>query len=143
MGARRPPEASVRRRVEWADTDASGHYHYATALRLFEAAESDLLDRLGLLGDVYGRLPRAHVSFDYRRVLWFRDTVEATVSVSELGRTSVTYGFEVVRGGERCVGGRVVAVLVDESGSPVPWPERYRELLASGDAGLDTPPGGA
>lgn len=132
MDGRRPPRATVRRLVEWADTDASGHYHYATALRLFEAAESDLLDRLGLLHDFYGRLPRAHVSFDYRRVLWFRDSVEAAVSVAEIGRTSVTYSFEIARGDEVCVRGRVVAVLVDEHGRPAPWGRRERELLAGG-----------
>lgn len=130
MDGPKPPSASVRRLVEWADTDASGHYHYATALRLFEAAESDLLDRLGLLHDVYGRLPRAHVAFDYRRVLWFRDDVEASVSVAEVGRTSITYGFEIARGEEICVRGRVVAVLVDEDGKPAPWGQRERDLLA-------------
>lgn len=121
--------ATVRRRIEWADTDASGHYHYATALRLFEAAESGLLDELGVLDEIYGRLPRAHVAFDYRAILFFRDEVEATVSVVKLGRTSITYSFEVLRGEKRCVEGKVVAVLVDDSGNPRPFPQRIRELL--------------
>lgn len=129
MSAGEPLAATVRRRIEWADTDASGHYHYATALRLFEAAESDLLDELGLLREVYGQLPRAHVTFDYRRVLWFRDMVEASVSVTEVGRTSITYSFEVLRDGELCVRGRVVAVLVDDAGEPTPWPDGHRRLL--------------
>lgn len=129
MTALRPLSATVHRRIEWADTDASGHYHYATALRLFEAAESDLLDDLGLLRDVYGRLPRARVTFDYRRVLWFRDRVDASVSVTGVGRTSITYSFDVVRDGALCVEGSVVAVLVDEAGEPTPWPDGYRRLL--------------
>lgn len=122
--------ARVRRRVEWADTDASGHYHYGTALRLFEAAESELLERLGLLDEIYGRLPRVHASFDYRSVLWFRDDIEATVCVADVGRTSISYSFEALRDGERCIEGKVVAVLVDERGRPQPWPERHLKLLA-------------
>ena len=129
-----PARASVRRRVEWADTDASGHFHYGTALRLFEAAESDLLDRLGLLHEIYGRLPRVHASFDYRRTLWFRDTVDAIVSVAEVGRTSIAYAFEVRKGDERCIEGNVVAVRVDASGKPAPWPDDQRALLESAGA---------
>jgi len=134
MSPPRSLSSTVRRRIEWADTDASGHYHYATALRLFEAAESDLLDELGLIDEIYGRLPRAHVAFDYRAIMWFRDEVEATVTVEKVGRTSIAYSFEVARGEERCVEGKVVAVLVDDSGKPRPWPQRIRDLLDRGAA---------
>jgi acyl-CoA thioester hydrolase len=85
---------------------------------------------------VYGRLPRVHVSVDYRRILWFRDLVEVAVSVAAVGRTSVTYAFELLRNGERCAEGRVVAALVDNSGKPEPWPEPYAALLG-GDGGRD------
>jgi YbgC/YbaW family acyl-CoA thioester hydrolase len=124
---------TVRRRIEWSDTDASGHYHYATALRLFEAAESELLERLGMLHEIYGRLPRVHVSFDFRRTLHFRDAVDVAVSVLEVGRTSVTYSVEVLRGDEHCIDGRVVAVLLDASGTPSTWPEDHRARLERAD----------
>ena len=125
------PSATVQRRIDWVDTDGSGHYHYSTATRLFEAAESELLERLGLLKDVYGRLLRAHVSFDYRKVLWFRDLVDARVAVARVGRTSITYDFEVSSDGQLCIEGTVVAVLVDDDGAPTPWSDEYRAVLTS------------
>jgi acyl-CoA thioesterase FadM len=44
----------------------------------------------------------------------------------------VTYSFEVLRDAEGCVEGKVVAVLVDDSGKPRPWPEHMRRLLEPG-----------
>jgi acyl-CoA thioester hydrolase len=128
-GFSRKPSATVRRRIEFVDTDASGRYHYATAMRLFEAAEAELLDRLGLLDEIYQSMPRAHVEFDYRRVLRFRDEVESTVWIERAGRTSVTLGFELSSAGEICVQGHLIAVFVDDEGEPTPWSDPVRELL--------------
>jgi len=123
------PSATSIRRIEFSDTDASGRYHYATALRLFEAAESDLLAQLGLLDEIYTSMPRKKVTFEYHRVLEFMDEVEVTVSVRNLGRTSLTYGFEVRRDGELCVSGELVVVFVDGEGNPQPWDDRHRSLF--------------
>jgi acyl-CoA thioester hydrolase len=120
------PSATVRRRIEFVDTDASGRYHYATAMRLFEVAEVELLEQLGLLEEIYQSMPRARVEFDYRRVLGFRDEVESTVWVLELGNTSVTFGFRLTGGGEVCVEGRLVAVFVGPDGKPRPWGDEVR-----------------
>jgi acyl-CoA thioester hydrolase len=65
----------VQRCFEWSDTDASGAWHNAAALRLVEAAEVALLDALGLLGRFYGRMPRAHITIEFKRSLRFRDLV--------------------------------------------------------------------
>lgn len=126
------PSATVRRRIEFVDTDASGRYHYATAMRLFEAAEAELLDQLGLLEEIYQSMPRAHVEFDYRRVLRFRDEVESTVWVERVGRSSVTLGFELRSEGELCVRGHLVAVYVDDQGEATPWSGRVRGVLEGG-----------
>ena len=126
------PSATVRRRIEFADTDASGRYHYATAMRLFEAAESELLGKVGLLDVIYTSMPRVRVAFDYLEVLEFMDEVEATVTVAELGRTSITYSFLVSKSGKRCVAGTLVAVFVTGSGEPQPWEEQHRRQLSPG-----------
>ncbi len=129
------PSATVRRRIEFVDTDASGRYHYATAMRLFEAAEAELLDQLGLLDEIYQSMPRAHVEFDYRSVLRFRDEVESTVWVERVGRSSVTLGFELTSEGETCVQGHLVAVYVNDHGEATPWSDQVRELLEGGTGG--------
>jgi YbgC/YbaW family acyl-CoA thioester hydrolase len=117
----------IQRRIEWSDTDASGAYHNTAALRLMEAAETALAERLGLLDEVYGRHPRAHVEADFVRPLFFRDLVDVTITVAEVGRTSVTYGVEISKDGEACARGRMVAVLLDRiGGRPRPWTESQR-----------------
>lgn len=124
-----PASVVVRRRIQWFDTDSSTKYHNTAPLRLMEEAEVVLLDRLGIVKEVYGWLPRAHVTVDYRRPVRFWDEVEVRVEVAEVGRTSVTYSLEVRDGTEVCAEGRVVAVLIDEDGRPRAWPEEWRRLL--------------
>jgi YbgC/YbaW family acyl-CoA thioester hydrolase len=120
----------VQRRIEWSDTDASGAWHNSAAFRFLEVAETALLDRLGILGDVYGRLPRVHVEADFLRPLWHRDLVDISVRVAEVGRTSVAYDIEISQGGAPCARARSVAVLLDGAGGkPVEWPSEYRHLL--------------
>jgi hypothetical protein len=54
----RPASVRIQRRIEWSDTDASGAYHNTAAFRLMEAAETTLVERLGLVGDIYAiRVP--------------------------------------------------------------------------------------
>jgi acyl-CoA thioester hydrolase len=120
---------TIRRRIQWFDTDSSTKYHNTAPLRLMEEAEAALLDRLGIVRQVYGWLPRRHVTIDYLRPLRFWDEVEVDLDVAEVGRTSVTYSFRIRRGDEPHAEGRVIAVLIDEDGRPRAWPEEYRLLL--------------
>lgn len=124
-----PPSARVLRRIEFSDVDMSGRYHYGTAIRLLEAAEVELLDRLDLLAGTYTSMPRAHVEFDYLKPLRLRDEVEATITVAAVGRSSVTFTCEIRRAGELCATGRLVAVHVGEDDTSSPWSERDRQRL--------------
>lgn len=125
-----PASIVVQRRIEWPDTDASGMYHNTAAFRFVEVAETALLERLGFLHDVYGRHPRAHIEADFLRPLRFRDLVDIELMVERVGRSSLTYTFEMSTGGEVAVRGRVTAVLLTEAGgTPVPWPDEHRQLL--------------
>jgi YbgC/YbaW family acyl-CoA thioester hydrolase len=140
-----PASIRIQRRIDWSDTDASGAYHNTAAFRLMEAAETSLVDRLGFLEDVYGRHPRVRLEADFLRPLFFRDLVDVTLRVTEVGRTSVTYDIDIARGGVTCVKGKLVAVFLDRvGGTPQPWPDEYRrafesagpqppELLVTGD----------
>ncbi len=125
-----PASIVVQRRIEWPDTDASANYHNTAAFRFIEVAETALLERLGFLHEIYGRLPRAHVEADFLRPLVFRDLVDIELSVAAVGRSSVTYAFEMVANGEVAVRGRAVVVLLSEArGEPVPWPDTWRQAL--------------
>jgi acyl-CoA thioester hydrolase len=125
--------ARVRARIQWADTDASGHYHFSTAFRLFEAAEAALFSGLGLLAETTGRLPRVHASADFKSVLRFRDVVDVLAVVDHVGRASVAIRFEIRRDDELCVEGRFVAVLLTRAeGTAAGWSPEQRELLLQG-----------
>src|SRR5213593_4026193 len=115
-GGGSPASIVVQRRIEWPDTDASGMYHNTAAFRFIEVAETALLDRLGFVHEIYGRHPRVHIEADFLRPLRFRDLVDVELRVAEVGRTSVTYEFEMRSGDEVSVRGRAVAVLLTGPG---------------------------
>jgi 2-aminobenzoate-CoA ligase len=127
-----PPAAIlVQRRIEWSDTDASGYYHNSAAFRMFEWAETALLESLGFLDDVYGRLPRVHITAEFKRALAHRDLVDIDLVVARVGNSSITYDIEIRRAEELCVSAQVVAVLLDEGRLPRRWPDSYRDALLS------------
>jgi YbgC/YbaW family acyl-CoA thioester hydrolase len=130
QGARGPAGIVVQRRIEWPDTDASGMYHNTAAFRFIEMAETALLERLGLVHEIYGRHPRAHIEADFLLPLRFRDLVDVEITVAKVGRTSIHYDFEMRSNRAIAVRGRVVAVLMDRPGGrPVPWPVEHRRLF--------------
>ena len=125
-----PASIVVQRRIEWPDTEASGNYHNTAAFRFIEVAETALLERLGFLQDVYGRLPRVRIEANFHRPLVFRDVVDISIRIADVGRSSVTYAFEMRAHEQVAVDGRAVTVLLSKPrGAPVPWPDDYRRAL--------------
>jgi len=128
------PRASVTRVVDWCDTDAAGHYHHSSVIRWAEAAEADLHVRLGL-PHLVGVVPRVRYEVDYLDRLWFRDEVVTSLWVEAIGRTSLTYAFEVVGPRGPAARGRMVCVNVGvrsgagEGAPPEPWPDDVRQAL--------------
>ena len=126
-----PASVVIHRRVQWFDTDSSTKYHNTAPLRFMEEAEAVLLDRLGMVREVYGRLPRRSVTVEYLRPLRFWDPVEIGLAVEAVGASSITYRFRITAGDEVCAEGHVVAVLITDDGRPRSWPEEHRRLLES------------
>jgi len=128
-----PASIAVTARIQWADTDAAGHYHFTTAFRLFEMAEGELLAALDLLSATSGRLPRVHAAADFRRALHFRDLVTVHATVDRIGDASLTLRFEIRHDAEVCVEGHFVTVLLDRpGGDPSSWSAGQRDLLLHG-----------
>ena len=124
------PMQTIERRVQWMDTDAAGIWHHSTLVRWAEEAEAELHRQLGIIGETFGATPRVHVEFDYFLPLRFDELVRLTLTVADLGRTSVTYEFDLVRGSERVVSGKMIAVFIDrETGAKREWPESIRSAL--------------
>lgn len=128
-----PASVVLRRRIEWIDTDAAGIYHYTTTFRLAEAAEAAMHTALGIADRTFGATPRLGVEMDFKRSLRFNDEVEATLVVTAVGRSSVSYGFTLAGPDGVAAVGRLTACLVDDAtGRATPWPDDMRRLLASG-----------
>jgi acyl-CoA thioester hydrolase len=128
---------TVHGRVGWAETDASGAFHYTHAFRWAEVAETALWRRLGRL-DVFARTHRRSVEAELIRPLSFDDEYQSSVWLEQLGRTSITWAFEISSGDACHVRGRIVVVYVDAAGRPAPLSREIRELL-TGPRGLAGP----
>lgn len=123
-------EHTERHRVEWIDTDAGGRIHFSNAFRWAEAAETSLMQKAGLLGPKWGNFPRRHVEAQYFKVLRFMDEFDVRIRVEQLGTTSITYAWELVKDGDVYIAGKHTAVQVDADGRPEPIAEEYRSALA-------------
>ena len=125
----------ISRPLEWADTDASGHWHNTAALRLIESAESALRDRIGLDGPGYaGSMPRVRLEVDFRRPVHFGDPLDVDLWVAAVGVSSVTFEARISCRQAVCAEARVVAVLRGPDGRALPWSDedRRRWLTAGG-----------
>jgi acyl-CoA thioester hydrolase len=123
-------EQIERGRVAWVDTDAGGRIHFTAVFRWAEAAETALMRRLGLLAE-WGDYPRRHTEAEYLQVLRFEDVFETRLRVDAVGRTSITYGWEIVRDGEVCIRGNHTVVRVDGTGRPEPLPDAVKAQLSA------------
>jgi acyl-CoA thioester hydrolase len=106
----------TRRRVEFRDTDAAGIVHFSAFFFWMESAEHELLRAAGVgviergSDGIEASWPRVSVCCDYAAAARFDEEIEIAVTVDEIGRSSVTYGFRFDRGGVTLARGRVVAV---------------------------------
>jgi acyl-CoA thioesterase FadM len=123
----------VRRLVEFADLDISGHYHNSAVIRWIEAAEAVLHARLGIAEITFGSHPRVHVEIFFRNRLYFLDEVDVDLRVVHVGRSSVRYEFDVRRGETIAASGRLAAVYLPKGAErSQPWPDAVRAALTEG-----------
>jgi acyl-CoA thioester hydrolase len=121
---------TIRRRIEWMDTDAAGIYHWTTDFRLAEAAEAELHTQLGIADLTFGATPRLSVAAEFKRSLRFNDEVDVELTIEHLGRTSIRYGIVVTGADGVAAEATVTACLIDRgTGRATPWPDDVRRLL--------------
>lgn len=132
-------EHTVRRRVEYVDTDMSGIVHFSRFLIYMENTEHAFLKAIGAdvhFQDGEGReisWPRVAVSCDYMSPARFGDVLEIRLHVVRKGVRSLTYGFDVTRGGDVLAKGRTTCaccVINDPSGiKAIPIPEEIASRI--------------
>jgi acyl-CoA thioester hydrolase len=125
-----PARITIRRLVEWGDTDASGYYQNVAVIRWIQAAEAELHTRLGIVDLTFGSTPRVRFEVDFTERLWFNDAIDIDLEVRHLGRTSVRYGFTVRRGTVVAARGVLIAAYLPRGEDrPRPWPDVVRRAL--------------
>lgn len=131
-------------RVEWIDTDASGIYHNSTVGRFVEAAEATLMRERGL-GDYFASAPRVRYEVDFLAPLFFGQQATTTVSLVEIGMSSMTWDFELwgeeFEGRPRLLAargryvtvhmgtGQVATTGADGARASLPWPADWIAAL--------------
>lgn len=106
----------ISRTVEFSDTDMAGIVHFANFFRYMEAAECAYLRACGLsvVTEWEGQkvsFPRVSASCDFLAPIRFQDVIEISVQIDKVGRSSVTYAFEVFKGDVVAARGRLTSVL--------------------------------
>jgi acyl-CoA thioester hydrolase len=104
----------VRRRVEFAETDAAGIMHFSHFFRFMESTEHAFYRSLGFSvhdfrpepdGPRIG-WPRVHVEADFRLPLEFEEVVEVELLVEAVRSRSIRYRFRFLKDPE---GARILA----------------------------------
>jgi len=133
-----PSAFTTSRRVEFRDTDAAGIAHFTALLAYMEEAEHAFLRHVGLSVHADGpsgimSWPRASLQCDFEGAAKFEEVVDIAVRIQRLGRTSVTYGFELSHQGRSVAQGTMTSVCCQiqkgKSPEPVPIPEPIRKKL--------------
>lgn len=130
QGERQPASITIRRKVEWVDTDASGHWHNTAVVRLCEMAESALLEALALDDVFYSNgAPRVRIVAEFSGSARFGDYVDIQCSIADVGRSKVVFANRVTMSGDLLATVEVTAVLVGAGGAPKSLPSEARQAL--------------
>jgi len=129
--------ATLVRTIEWVDTDAAGHQHNSAVLRFVEACEAQLFRDLGV-PEYFPAAPRVRHELNYRAKLYFGQPVTTTVAVEKIGRTSMTFSFEVwgeaFDGAPRALaahGSFVTAHVARGATAASPWPAEWTAKITA------------
>jgi acyl-CoA thioester hydrolase len=114
-----PPlgEHRLRRRVQFAETDAAGLVHFSSYFRYMEEAEHALWREAGLsiapAGSAIG-WPRTEASFEYHRALRFEDEFEIHIRIVAILEQKIRYVCALTREGKRIATGSLTIVCVSK-----------------------------
>ena len=107
---------TTSRRVEFVDTDMAGLIHFTTFYRMMESAEHEFLRSLGVSvveqdedGVAVG-WPRLAAECEFHAPAFFEDELDVSITVAELGRSSLTLVYGFCRGEVRIASGRMKTV---------------------------------
>src|SRR2546422_2427280 len=112
--AGRVSEATIRRRVNFHETDAARIVHFSCFFLYMEEAEYALWRSAGLRNGPTDDLafPRVAASFDFRRPLRFEDEFDVRIRIAEIATKTIRYSCELALAGEVVATGSMTIACV-------------------------------
>jgi 4-hydroxybenzoyl-CoA thioesterase len=127
-----------RLKIRFGDIDHAGIVYYPRFLHYFHVALEEFfgqeleIDYPVLIDKHRIGLPTVHLKTDWNRPLRYGDTIEVEVSVSKIGKTSITFGYRVFKKGEDnpwVIGHNVVVCLNMNTFEKMDIPDWLRKKL--------------
>ena len=126
----------IKRKVRWADVDASGRIYFPRIFDYVAEGEWELLHSNGIsrkeLGKTYD-FPRVHTECHFKKMLELGEPFTLRFWPAKVGRTSIKYNFEVFldkEPGEVAATGSMTVVVI-HNGKPAPIPPQIRSAFES------------
>ena len=121
--------------IKLYQTDAAGLLFFSRLFEIAYDAYQDLLERSQLrlseiLKNEHFLTPVVHAEADYRVPLEAGDHVEVKITVANIGRSSCTLLYDIVKNNQ--IAGKVKTILVcidKRFGEKISMPERLKEIL--------------
>jgi 4-hydroxybenzoyl-CoA thioesterase/acyl-CoA thioester hydrolase len=132
-----PAHHSIKRRIQFHETDMAGVVHFSNYFRLMEEVEHAFFRTLGLsIVMTHEALeigwPRVAASCEYLGPLRFEDEVEMVMRVTKVGEKSFNYEVEFLWEGRRVALGKMTSVcceMLDTGMRSIPIPPGIRKKL--------------
>jgi acyl-CoA thioester hydrolase len=110
-------EHTIRRRVQFYETDAAGIVHFSWFFRYMEEAEHALWRAAGLsihpeVSDI--GWPRVGAGCEFHRALKFEQEFDVTIRVAEMTRRTISYTCEMTQGERRIATGTLKIACVSK-----------------------------
>ncbi len=125
-------------KVRFDDVDGAGIVYYPQFYHLCHAAFEDFFDTAAplsypnLIRDRKRGFPTVHLDSTFKAPLVYGDVAVVELTVKEIGRTSVTFGYEIrrKRDGLLCFQAQIKTVMVElDTLRPVPLTEEFRSIF--------------
>ena len=132
-----PAHHSIKRRIQFHDTDMAGVVHFANYFRMMEEVEHAFFRSLDLsIVMTHEALeigwPRVAASCEYFGPLKFEDEVELVLRVTKVGQKSFNYEVDFLTGGRLVALGKMTSVcceMLDSGMRSIPIPPGIRKKL--------------
>jgi YbgC/YbaW family acyl-CoA thioester hydrolase len=134
-----PSEFTIRRRIQFAETDMAGIVHFANYFRMMEEVEHAFFRSVGLSvsmqhAGLHVGWPRVAVSCEYSGAIKFEDEIELKLRVMRVGDKSFSYEVDFLLDGNRAAMGKTTSVCCAmENGrmKSIPIPPEIRAKLVT------------